>query len=278
VIEPITAKDDTMKRTNRLLRSLAVAGVAVTMVACDDGTGLEGLDDQMVLDAAVLAADATVEEVTMWTQSFGFGLMPTSPATEPTTGSFAAFGRPGGKGSWSGEFSGTRSKTCYDEQGVEQDECDPLTTESMNVVRSIAGSIVRDNFTAEIARERDMTVSGMLGEETERTWNGSGTSTTARSGVLEDGSERSHSSEGAFTFVDVVVPIPGSDPRWPTSGTITRQMTMTRTNAEGTTTREVEIVITFDGTAIATAVVNGEVMEIDLSTREGRNPLRRRRG
>jgi hypothetical protein len=35
-------------------------------------------------------------------------------------------------------------------------------------------------------------------------------------------------------------------------------------------------VITFDGSAFATAVVNGEAMEIDLSAREGRNPLHRR--
>jgi hypothetical protein len=267
-----------MKRTSRFLYTLATAGFAVTVVACDDGTGLESLDDQMVLDAAILAADATVEEVTMWSQSFGFGLMPAAPATDPATGGFAAMGRPGGEGSWSGEFSGTREKTCYDELGVEQAECDPLTTESIHVIRAIEGSIVRDNFTAEISRVRDMTVSGMLGEETERTWNGSGTSSTDRSGVLEDGTARSHSSQGSVTFVDVVVPIPGSDPRWPTSGTITRSMTMTRTNGDETVTREVEIVITFDGSSIATAVVNGETMEIDLSTRMGRSPLRRGRG
>ena len=35
---------------------------------------------------------------------------------------------------------------------------------------------------------------------------------------------------------------------------------------------------TFDGTEIASAVVNGDVVEIDLSAREGRHPLRRRPG
>jgi hypothetical protein len=269
---------NTMKRTNRLLNAIGVATMAITMVACDDSTGLESLDDEMLLDAAIIAADATVEEVTMWSQSFGFGLMPASPEYDTGSGDFAAMGRPGGHGSWAGEFSGTRERTCFDELDEEQDECDPLTTASMHVVRVIAGSIERDNFTAEIARERDMTVTGLLGEETHRTWNGAGTSHTARAGVLEDGTERSHASESAFTFTDVVMPTPGSDPRWPVSGTITRNMTMTRTNADGTETREVEIVITFDGTSIASAVVNGEVMDIDLAAREGRSPLRRHRG
>jgi len=81
---------------------------------------------------------------------------------------------------------------------------------------------------------------------------------------------------GTFAYHSVVVPIPGSDPRFPVSGTITRSMTATRTTSDGTVTRSVEIVITFDGTSIAQAIINGEPMEIDLSAREGRNPLRRR--
>jgi hypothetical protein len=38
------------------------------------------------------------------------------------------------------------------------------------------------------------------------------------------------------------------------------------------------MVITFDGTATAIAVVNGEVMEIDLAARQGRSPFGRKRG
>lgn len=268
-----------MKRTNRLIHTLALVGVAATLAACDDSTGLEDFDDAMVLDAAILAADATVEEVTMWGETLGFGLSPAAAQSQYDTQSgSAAMGRPGGRGDWSGEFSGTRSRTCYDEQEVEQEECDRLTTESMHLIRDIEGMIERDNFSAEISRERDMWVTGLLGEETHRTWNGEGSSLTSRTGVLESGTERSHTVEGEFTFEDVVVPIPGSDNRWPISGTITRTMTVTRTNGDFTETRTVEIVVTFDGTEIATAVINGEAMEIDLSTREGRNPLRRRRG
>ena len=196
-----------MNGTNPLLRTVGVASLAITIVACDDSTGVEGPNEEMVLDAAIIAADATVEVVRMWSQSLGFGLMPTSPEYDTTPGNFAAAGRPGGHGSWAGKSSGTREKTCFDELRKEQTECDPLTTASMHIVRAIAGTIDRDKFTAEIARERDMTVTGMLGEETHRTWDGVGTSHTSRAGVLADGSERSHESRGAFTFTEVVTPM-----------------------------------------------------------------------
>ena len=266
-----------MKRTQRWIHALALVGLAVSVGACDESTGLESLDDEMVLDAALLAADATVEEVTMWGESLGFGALP-APTQYDNGTAAVAFGRPGGNGRWDGQFSGTRSRTCYDAEGVEQDQCDDLLTESIHFLRDIEGTITRGNFTAEISRERDMTVSGLLGEETERTWNGGGSSSTARSGVLDDGTERSHSVVGEFTFEDVVVPIPGSDPRWPLSGTITRSMTVTRVTGDETVVREVEVEITFNGTQFATAIVNGEEMEIDLAARDGRNPLRRRRG
>lgn len=263
-----------MNRATRALRGTMFLFAGLGLAACDDATGLDGLEDDMVLDAAILAADATVEEVTMWSQPLGYG---GAPAQSIAASSHMGAGRPGGDGNWDGEFSGTRSVTFFDENGDEQDAYDALTTESINFVREIAGSINRSGFSAEVERNRDMTVSGMLGEETTRTWNGFGSSSVARSGVKDDGTERSHSVEGTFTFEDVVVPIPGSDPRYPLSGTITRSMTVTRTGPDGTVTREVEIVITFDGSSIAVAVVNGETMEIDLSERD-RNPLRRRRG
>lgn len=264
-----------MNGATRALRGTLLLMAGVGLAACDDSTGLGTLDDAMVLDAAIVAADETLEEVTMWSQPFGYGAAPVEGATPPVGP--AATGRPGGDGSWAGEFSGTRSVTFYDEAGAEQEAYDPLTTESINFVRDISGSVVRGNFTAQVERSRDMTVSGLAGEETTRTWNGFGSSEVGRAGVLDDGSERSHSVVGSFTFDDVIVPIPGSDSRYPLSGTITRSLTVTRTGPDGTVTREIEIVITFDGSSVAVAVVNGEEMEIDLTARD-RNPLRRRRG
>lgn len=264
-----------MTRLKRTTCASAVLAMSAFLGACGDSTGLDGLDDTLVLDAAILAADATIEEVTMWGQPLGFGGVPVEGLARQLGG---GVGRPGGHGTFDGEFSGTRSVTFFDEAGVEQDLYDRLTTESIHLVREIAGEIVRDNFSASISRERDMTVSGLAGEETTRTWNGSGSSETARSGVLDDGSQRSHEVSGTFTFTDVVMPIPGADVRYPLSGTIRRSMVVTRTTGDGTEMREVDITITFDGSAIAMAVINGESVEIDLSTRGGRNPLRRNPG
>ena len=55
-------------------------------------------------------------------------------------------------------------------------------------------------------------------------------------------------------------------------------MNAVMTSGDETRTREAEMTITFDGDETATIIVNGEEREIDLSTREGRNPLRPRGG
>ena len=223
---------------------------------------------------ALVAADATIEDVNLWGQSMTFG-----PLTGPGEDGSHTHGVPGGQGGFAGVLSGTRSVTFFDADGAEQpDGYDALTTATMHILHEVQGEVERDDWSATIYRERDMWVSGLEGEETHRTWNGTGSEEVSRSRHLEDGSERSYESSGTMAYVDVVVPTPGSDTRWPVSGTITRSMTVTRAGADGQTTRSVEIVITFDGTAIATALVNGELVEFDLSTRSRGNPVRRRGG
>lgn len=56
----------------------------------------------------------------------------------------------------------------------------------------------------------------------------------------------------------------------------TRTMKVTVVNGpNGDVTRDVRVVVTFDGDNTATAVVNGETYEIDLDARQGGHPLRR---
>ena len=264
-----------MTKTMRWLsRCVVLVGVA-GMAACDEAVSVEGLEDTLLIDAAMVAADATIEEARMWREPFLFGPL---PGAVPGLQRQSPAG-PGGRGSWSGQMTGTRSVTFYDADGIEQEAYDTLTTEEIHIEHAVAGTIDRDAFTAEISRERSMVVSGLAGEEVARTWNGSGSSFTARSGVLQDGTERSHSMEGTATYTDVVVPTPGTEPRYPLSGTIERSMIATRTIANGgTVTREVTVVITFDGSQYADAVVNGEAIEIDLAAEDRRRPFRRKRG
>jgi hypothetical protein len=242
----------------------ATLALALFAAACSDATAPETFEEGIDYDMAIVAADATLEDVAMWSSPLGFG----APAPVP--------GRPGGHDGWSGDFSGTREVTFYDADGLEQSAYDALTTEMIHIQHEIEGEVVRDGWTVHVQRQRDKTVSDLAGTETHRTWNGTGSEHVTRSGFTLEGAERSYDAEGTFTYHDVVVPIPGSDPRYPVSGTVTRHMTVTVTGPGGTRTREVDIVVTFDGDSTATAIVNGEPREIDLTTRDGRLPFRRR--
>lgn len=263
-----------MMNTNlKWSKTTALALVGMAFAACSDEP-VEP-DEMLVLDMALIAADATIEDLTLWSQPLSFSA-PT--ATSSANGPQMMPGEPGGRGGFSGTFSGTRSVTFFDENGDEQDGYDALTTASIVIEHEIEGEVSRDGWTASVYRERLKTVSGMVGEEVTRTWNGTGSEEVSRSMHLDDGTERSYESEGTVEYTDVVVPVPGSDPRWPLSGTIARAMTATRTGPDGTTTRSVQVVITFNGTQLATVSVNGVEMEIDLAERVGRNPIRRRDG
>lgn len=250
-----------------LRRAGVVLAAAVLVGACDDTAGLDSIDDAVVRDMAIAAADATLEEVNTMGEPFGFR----------GGGHGLAVGRPGGRFGLGADGSGSRDETFYDADGNLQDAYDELSTDRIEVVTVVDGEVVRENWSAVINREREMTITGLVGEEAARTLNGTGTSEVSRSRHTDDG-DRTYEMSGSSTHSDVVVPVPGSDPRYPLSGTITRSMTSTRTDAEGTETRSMEMTITFDGDETAIAVVNGETVEIDLSAREGRRPFRGRFG
>ena len=251
-------------------KSISTHGAGLTMAlglvvaGCSDSTAPDAFADGIDYDMAIVAADATLEDVTMWAQPFDFA----HPVTAP--------GHPGGRDGWGGELSGTREVTFYDADGIEQTAYDAITTEQIHFVHEIEGEVTRDGWTVTVHRERDKTVSGLGGTETHRTWNGAGSEEITRTGFTLDGSERSYEAVGTFAYDDVVVPIPGSTPPYPISGTITRHLTVTVMGPSGTRTRDVDVVIEFDGTSQATATVNGETRLIDLTTRDGRLPFRQR--
>lgn len=251
-------------RSTTMGRAATVLGAVLVTGACSETTAPDALDQAINYDMAILAADATLEDVAMWGQPLGFG-----PATAP--------GVPGGHGGWAGDLSGTREVTFYDADGVEQTAYDEVTTDVIHILHDVEGEVTRDSWTVSVQRDRDKTVSGLAGTETHRTWNGTGGEVVSRDGFTLEGEERSYDAVGTFTYTDVVVPIPGSVPRYPLSGTITRSLTVTLTGPGGTRTRTIDVVITFDGTSTATAVVNGVTREIDLTARDGRLPLRDRR-
>ena len=262
-----------MRRRRTVLRSTLALAAGLAVAACGDSTGLDSLDDGLLLDMAIVAADATLEDLGTWGLPFGFH-------GARSVGAAAVPGQPGGRHGVGRPLAGTRSRTFYDANGVEQESYDAETTASIHFESEVSGDVERDNWSATIYRLRDMTISGMAGEETHRTWNGTGEEDISRSRTVDDdGTVRTSHMSGSFTYSDVVVPVPGSDPRYPVSGTITRSMTASIVNGpNGDETRVAEITITFDGDETATIVVNGEEREIDLTTREGRSPFGRRGG
>ncbi len=259
--------------TRRVIACGSVAAVAaLALTGCDDNGTAPQLDDAILLNAAVVVADATIEDVTLASTGFGFGA---AGAPDMTDRLGQGPGEPGGRNGIGGNLSGTREVTFYDASGAEQDAYDRETTAEIHFVLEVAGDVTRDTWSASIERMRDMTVSGLEGAETTRTFNGSGTETISRSRTLDDGSEASHDMSGTFTYDNVVVPVPGSDSRWPLSGTIHRTLEVTVVNGpHGDTTKTLDVTVTFDGDDTATAVINGETVEIDLTTRQGHFPIR----
>ena len=259
------------------MKTLGLALVAaLALGACaDDGIAPDLLDQALTLNAALVAADATLEDVTLATTPFSFG-----PGAQESwrlgdgLGS-GPKGEPGGRMGIGGTVTGTRSVTFYDAAGVVQDAYDSLTTAKIHFVLDIQGDVERGVWSGSVARTRDMTITGLAGVESTRTFNGTGSENVERSRTLDDGTESTFDMEGTFTHEDLVVPVPGSSSKYPLSGTITRTMKVTVVNSpKGDFTRGVTVVITFDGDNTATAVVNGETFEIDLDARSGGFPLK----
>jgi hypothetical protein len=233
----------------RQLRGGVAVLAAIALGACSDVNGTAG-DAALNADVAVVASDAALEGLRVM-QDPGMGMH---------------------------GFDRTHAVEFFAANGDPQDHFDPLTTESIHLTQDVSGVVTRDTWSATIERHRDMTVSGLAGEETTRTWNGTGSEVVSRSRMTDGGTTRTFDLSGDFAIADVVVPV-GGDQHWPLSGTITRHWLVTVTGGpNGDQTRERTAVITFNGTQNVTVNVNGDEFELDLSTRPGILPRLRLRG
>jgi len=219
------------------------------LAACSDTAGLEStFQESLTLDVAMIAADATIDE-------------------------FGDMGRLFGGG---GPHGGTHTATFYEDDMV-QDALDPLTTDSIHLVVEVSHEFSRDTWTGTGTRSRDLWITGLEGEEETRTVNGTGSSSMTRSQHTDEDGTRSYSMSSTSLRVDVVHPVPRTEDAWPLSGTITRNVTIQVINGpDGDVTKTRTVVITFNGTNLPTMTVDGELFEVDLSTRSGRRPFQRR--
>jgi len=230
------------------------------LAACNDANGPSELDQAIDEDVALVAADAVLEDLQQMYISLG------SQAASGVSFDVAAPPR---------NFS--RTVSFFDAAGNQQDAYNPLTTASIHMLIEMSGAVERDGWTATIVRSRDVTVSGLEGEETERTWNGTSSTEVTRSQHSDESGTRTYDMSGVGTIADVVRGVPRAENPWPLSGTITRLITVVITNGpNGDVTRERTVVVTFNGSQFATLTVNGEEFELDLAALQSDRAVRRR--
>ena len=264
----------TCRNSTRLLVAALVAGVA----ACADSTAPSRplTDALLTRDVAGDAADATSQDLS---QMLGGELLAGLPLTAAPQG---APDRGGCTYSASvGRFlcpaitnvdglTIERSFAIY-AGGVAQSGYSATATDSMNFQTALNGTIVRDGRTAWLNTARTMTVSGLAGTETQRSWSGVGTRFDSVH-VTNEGVARRTRFRSIDRISSVVYAVPRTTNPFPKSGSITHDVAITSTadNATGSATRSVtrHVVVTFNGTQIASVVVGTTPCTLDLVTRK----------
>jgi hypothetical protein len=242
--------------------------LAVVVGACADAGAPDAQEEALVdQDVARYVADATADDIALMN-------------TEADRASSTIMQSPGDcirdqgrirctREAWDGSLTIEREITFYDADDLEQDRYDAELTASINFYFSLEGERSRNGLTVTVGRERDFTVSGLEGAETQRTWNGTGSAVTNRTRTSDERGTRTYDMSSRTVVEDVVVLVP-REGTWPQSGTITRNVTAEIVNGLGDTrTRERTVVITFNGTQFVTMTMNGDrICELDLATRD----------
>jgi hypothetical protein len=232
---------------------------AAALAGCSQDTVAPAATAQLDQDIAVVTTDATAQDVELMRGPGGvFGLgLPADPGRFEC-GSFA----------WGG-VTITRTCTFLDADGNPQDAYDPETTASVTLHAEVTGSVERGDWSAtSFSRVRDLTATGLLGDETSITWNGSGSGTMSNVRQNRAGDTVQFDLTSSGTVTDVVIPVPRTLTSWPLSGTVSRTATVSITGGPNDgATRTRDVTITFDGTQYATVTVNDQTFTVDLAQR-----------
>lgn len=239
------------------LRAAALALAVTGLAACSDTTEPQALTDaEVTADVAVASGDAIALDVAALLGNEVFaGLAAAGAAGEDSPPAMNV----------------TRSRTCFDQTGAVQAQCDPATTASMRIAVTMSGAHTGERFTAAVNRTRTDSISGLLGTETSRTHNGTGTSADTLTWSGERGS-RTSTETSLDSVINVVFNLPRATNPWPVSGTVVRNVsgTVTVTGArDGTRSyqRRVEVVFPADAQGNVTLRVNDRTCTLNLVTR-----------
>ena len=148
-----------------------------------------------------------------------------------------------------------RSFAYIDGDGNPMRRFDPLLTAAVKTRNGVSGTLQRENMTVRIRSTGEMTVSGLLGEETTHTLDGREAGRRESELVTDQGTARSV-VEFANRTIAVVVPVvrraDGVAPsrQWPISGQTVRAHSVTATRNGETHTERWRETMTFNGTSV----------------------------
>lgn len=257
-------------------RVAAFLGLALATGACGEATGPDQLDlaelEALAFEElAVVATDGAVQDIgfmnNVGTPGLRFPVLrfpdftgdrPDCPRKE---GRYRCGPRKGMEG-----LEVERTVTFHGQGGV-MESYDPELTSWIEFELEASGEITHRNFTAVVNRERHLEVTGLLGDETVRTWAGGGTSDVKRKGILPNGEYRNVRVQKSTEVRGVVVPVPEGEERpWPLEGRIASDATITHTSESGESWSVTKtVVIEFDGDSTAWLTIDGERQEVDLN-------------
>ncbi len=149
-----------------------------------------------------------------------------------------------------------RSAAYTTASGAVQQAFDSLTTNTINTRVTVAGTVSRrDSARSTVEHSSDRTVSGLAAGSTQRTVNGTSAGRETTTGTNSTGSYTSVRVMGD-TIRNVVIPVSATAVTYPTSGTVTRSMSVTLTyTGQAPTTSSRREVVTYNGTSTATVVI-----------------------
>lgn len=248
------------------MRQYAIlATAALFAVACsDDPAGPDdSISESMRADAAESAGALVASDVEAMTSTssnanalFTFGGDLDTDGCTGTLGVYVCLNS-------IGAVNGEARLTFRDAGGTAQYNFDATTTASAAIDLDSDGTMSHAGFSIDFDSERDLQVSGMAGNEQQRTWAGTGTVTVSNS--LHD-AQRAYSYTATTVYTDVVVPVAGST-SWPQSGKATTTMNLEATSgSDDGETATITAVVTFNGTADVPIRIGETTYQLNLDT------------
>ena len=265
--------------TRSIPTRLIALALAAGLAACADSTAPRNsvTDAQLTIDAADDAGDATVLDLSLMIGSEAqAGLALASAAPLGFSSQTASCTYSAGVGRFLCPTVTTQEGLSLDRSyavyagGAAQSSYSASATDSINFQTLLMGALARDARSAWINHTRTMTVSGLAGTETQRTWNGTGVRSDSAH-VTENSVARRSKFHSVDVISNVVFRLPRSANPYPQSGAITHDITVSatidRAGGQNTRTATRHVVVTFNGTSTAAMTIGTRSCTIDLVTR-----------